>query len=261
VYCTLLDAASLARTTLASDPPSFIPAGSIPTDVAFSPAGTWAYVTNQQARTIGVLDARRDRQVATIAVEGDPYRVVVGPEGQVVYTTTNLGNLVRIDSETRTVSWTVHLGGNLNGLAISPDGSRIYVGDVTGKLYEVAPNGEILRSMALPGHPQGLALPSRGQELYVAGEAGDLIVVDLEGWAEATRVRLDAGGFGIAVSPDQAQIWITAPHSGKLFVLDRSSRAIVNTIVLGGMPRRLAFDQSGTTAVVADETGAILFLR
>jgi len=207
------------------------------------------------------VDTRRHQQVATVPVEGDPFRVVAGPEGQAVYATTNAGNLVRIDAETRTVSWTNHLGGNLNGLAIDPSGARVYVGDVTGKLYEVSSAGEVLRTLPLPGQPQGLALSSDAKELYVAGEAGDLIFLDLERGVELSRIALGAGAFGISVTPDQAQIWVTAPQTGELLVIDRVSRVILKRISLGGMPRRLAFDVSGTTAVVADEAGSIRFLR
>jgi DNA-binding beta-propeller fold protein YncE len=78
---------------------------------------------------------------------------------------------------------------------------------------------------------------------------------------EKTRIRLGAGGFGIAVTRDETQIWITAPATGELLVVDRASRAIVARIALGGRPRRIAFDQSGNTAVIADEAGAIHVVR
>jgi YVTN family beta-propeller protein len=261
VYCTLLDAASLVRTTLLADSLFPVPVDAVPTDVAFSPAGNWAYVANQRAGTVGIVDTRRNAQVAAIPVEGDPFRVMVGPEGLRVYATTNVGNLVEIDPETRTVAWTQRLGGNLNGLAISAGGSRIYVGDVDGRVLELNAAGEVLRTIAVPGRPQGLALSSDGTELYAAGEAGELTLIDLESGMEKARIRLGAGGFGIAVTRDETQIWITAPATGELLVVDRASRAIVARIALGGRPRRIAFDQSGNTAVIADEAGAIHVVR
>ena len=261
VYCTLLDAASLARTTLRSDSLVMVAVAAVPTDVAFSPAGNWAYVTNQGARTVGIVDTRRNAQVGAVPVDGDPFRVAIGPEGLRVYVTTNAGNLVQIDTETRTVGWTHSLGGNLNGLAVNADGDRIYVGDVLGRLIELNPDGEILRVIPLPGRPQGLALSSDGKELYSAGEEGELTMVDLETGVEKARISLGAGGFGLAVTRDEAQIWITTPATGQIVVVDRASRMIVARIALGGKPRRIAFDQSGNTAVIADEAGAIHLVR
>jgi DNA-binding beta-propeller fold protein YncE len=202
-----------------------------------------------------------DRQIDVVRVDGDPFRVMVGPEGQVVYATTNAGTVVQIDPIRREVSWSIQLGGNLNGLAINADGTRIYVGDVNGKVYELTPDGEVIRSLPVAGRPQGMALSSEAKELYVAGEAGDLIVLDLERGGEVARIPLGADGFGLAITPDQAQIWITIPGKGQVIIVDRVSRAIVNTIALGGTPRRLAFDKSGIVAVIADEAGSIRFLR
>jgi YVTN family beta-propeller protein len=261
VYCTLLDAAQLVRTSPAADSMTTVKVGDVPTDVAFSPAGNWAYVTNQAARTIGVVDTRTNTQVTEVPVPGDPFRVVVGPEGQRVYATTNAGNVVQVDTDTRTVAWTRQLGGNLNGLAINATGTRIYVGDVGGRVYELDATGEALRTFIVPGKPQGLALSSDGTELYVAGEAGDFVVADLGRGIEKARIRLSTGGFGIALTPDEAQIWITLPATGQVIVVDRASRTVVAEIALGGTPRRIAFNQSGETAIIADEAGAIHLVR
>jgi YVTN family beta-propeller protein len=261
VYCTLLDAAQLVRTSPVADSMTTVEVGDVPTDVAFSPAGNWAYVTNQAARTIGVVDTRTNTQVAEVPVQGDPFRVVVGPEGLRVYATTNTGNLVQVDTDTRTVAWTRQLGGNLNGLAINATGTRIYVGDVGGRVYELDAAGEVIRTFVIPGKPQGLALSSDGTELYVAGEAGDFVVTDLERGREKARIRLSAGGFGIALTPDEAQIWITLPAAGQVIVVDRASRTVVAEVAPGGTPRRLAFNRSGDTAIIADEAGAIHLVR
>jgi YVTN family beta-propeller protein len=261
VYCTLLDAGSLIRATLQADSLTTVAVGKVPTDVAFSPAGTWAYVTNQWEQTVGMVDTRTTRQVHTISVSGDPYRVAVGPEGQQVYATTNTGDLVLIDPQMRRVARTVRLGGNLNGLVLSANGTRVYVGDVQGTIYELDAAGDVLRQFAVPGRPQGLGLSADGRELYAAGEDGDYIVLNLETGAEVARIALGAGGFGLAVTPDQTQVWITAPAAGRVFVLDRVSRTIRSTMNVGGIPRRLAFDQSGAMVAIADEAGTIRFVN
>lgn len=261
VYGTLLDAARLVRSTFQAESLATVLVGAVPTDVAFSPAGTWAYVTNQGSQTVGVVDARTSRLVDQVGVNGDPYRVAVGPEGQVIYVTTNTGNLELIDPAVRSVTRTVQLGGNLNGLAINVAGSRVYVGDVGGTIYEIDAAGDVIRSFDVPGRPQGLGLSADGRELYAAGEDGYFIVLNLETGAEVARLALGAGGFGLAVTPDQTQVWITAPSAGKVFVVNRTTRVLRSTIELGGKPRRLAFDQSGALAVIADEAGAIRFVQ
>jgi len=141
------------------------------------------------------------------------------------------------------------------------EAAGVYVGDVGGRVYELDVAGDVLREFVVPGRPQGLGLSADGRELYAAGEDGDLIVLDLETGAEIARVALGAGGFGLAVTPDQTEVWVTAPAAGRVFVLDRASRTVQSTIDVGGAPRRLAFDWSGALAVIADEAGAIRFVR
>ena len=74
-------------------------------------------------------------------------------------------------------------------------------------------------------------------------------------------VAQGTGGFGLAVTPDQTEVWVTVPSRGRVVVIDRESRTIRSAINVGGIPRRLAFDRSGALVVIADEAGAIRFLR
>jgi DNA-binding beta-propeller fold protein YncE len=137
----------------------------------------------------------------------------------------------------------------------------VYVGDVGGTIYELDPTGDVVRRFFMPGRPQGLGLSADGSELYAAGEDGDFTVLDLDTGAEVARVPLGAGGFGLAVTPDQSQVWVTAPAAGRVFVIGRASRTIRSTIDVGGTPRRLAFDQTGTLVAIADEAGTIRFVN
>lgn len=50
---------------------------------------------------------------------------------------------------------------------------------------------------------------------------------------------------------------LAACRPRRVIALNRSSLSIVSTLALGGKPRRIAFDFNGSTAVVADETGAV----
>jgi len=58
--------------------------------------------------------------------------------------------------------------------------------------------------------------------------------------------------FGMALTPDGQQLY-AASSSGTLTIIDRATRTVVNSLYLGGTPRRIAFDEKGFTAVVANE--------
>jgi YVTN family beta-propeller protein len=58
-----------------------IPAGAYPAQVAFSPDGTHAYVTNVSAGTVSVINTPTNAVTATIGVGRYPYGVAVSPGG------------------------------------------------------------------------------------------------------------------------------------------------------------------------------------
>jgi YVTN family beta-propeller protein len=67
--------------------------------------------------------------------------------------------------------------------------------------------------------------------------------------------------FDVAVTPDGTQLWVSTLADGKVFVLDRTSRAVARVITTGGSPRYIAFDATGSRAVIANESGSVTFVR
>jgi YVTN family beta-propeller protein len=67
--------------------------------------------------------------------------------------------------------------------------------------------------------------------------------------------------FGLSLTPDNAQLYATSPETGMLWIVDRASRAQVKTLPVGGTPRRIAFDERGTRAVVSNEAGFVTIIE
>ncbi len=70
----------------------------------------------------------------------------------------------------------------------------------------------------------------------------------------------DGGGSPIngAITPDWKQLWVPLPASGEVMRIDLDTFARLPSIVLGGAPTTVAFDSTGSTAVVLDGTQAII---
>jgi DNA-binding beta-propeller fold protein YncE len=130
----------------------------------------------------------------------------------------------------------------------------------------------VVRLLVLGGEPQGLAVSADGTELYVADESGTgrIDVYDLANNTLVATIASGAttgvgGPFALAMSPDGAEVYagvISDQGPGLIQVIDTRSRTIQRTIEsCGHMPRRIAFGFSGGLAVIADETGCVTFVE
>ncbi|MFA7035945.1 MAG: NosD domain-containing protein [Methanosarcina sp.] len=105
-----------------------IPAGRHPCGVAVTPDGKKVYVANTYGGTVSVVDAATDTVTATVDTGNSPFKVAVNPAGTLAYVANEGGTVSVIDTSNDTVIATVDVaGGRLEGLAITPDGKKVYV--------------------------------------------------------------------------------------------------------------------------------------
>ena len=257
--------AQLANSTLGrADLPSTavqpaVAVGWTPSHVAFDPTGARAYVANQSDGTIGVVDVATDQQVALLQVRDDAWNVIVSPNGQRVYATTDQGELFIFNAATRQPVDTVLLGANdaLRGLAFAPTGARLYVaGRNSGTIYEVdVVTRSVVRTFPVGGTPQRMAVSRGGSTLYVANEAGGIDVVHLADGSVGEPIDVGGAAYGLALTPDGTQLYATLPDLGRVAIVDVSSGEVVDALELGGRPRNVAFTASGDRAVITNEWG------
>ena len=130
----------------------------------------------------------------------------------------------------------------------------------------------VRRIFVVGGEPQGIAISLDGTELYVANESGNghidvyNVVANVHETTIASGATSSLGGpFALAMSPDGAAVYvgvITTEGTGLIQVVNTGTRAIERTInSCGQVPRRIAFGFSGGLAVIADETGCVTFVE
>lgn len=133
-------------------------------------------------------------------------------------------------------------------------------------------SGSPARLFFVGGEPQGVAVSLDGTELYLADEAGlgQINIYDIVG--NRLRASLPSGAtsglggpFGLALTPDGAKLYvgvINQNEPGLIQVVDPVGGRIERTIAsCGRVPRRIAFGFSGGLAVIVDETGCANFVE
>jgi DNA-binding beta-propeller fold protein YncE len=219
-----------------------------PKDIAFTPDGDLAYVSRMwDSDSVLVVDARRHAVMQTIPVgDGSGYiytwrgnHVAVAPDGRTAYVAVDHSSYERpsavavIDRETQRVhaAWPLPLAGAPGGIAVHPDGTRLYVAvdpryscrddPLTGVcVYRhnviavlEAVSGRVLATLPLRGHPSELAASPDGSVLYVT-----------DSW-RGVATAIDPNTYAILAS-------ITIAGTPDFFVVDRVAVGLAS----GGCP-------------------------
>ena len=245
----------------------FIPTGVTPTGIVFSPDGKTAFVANQFG-DVSRIDVATRQVTGSIAI-GSPQALRLSPDGSQLFVATTGTAVVTVDVATLLIVRTVDVGSAPNGFAVHPGGRLLYVSSFdAGTVSEIDMfTGQVLRTFTTSGTPQEMALNRKGTRLYVANE-GDLgsedgwfDEVDLASGGLMPRIPLQAGAFGVGVTPDDGQAYLTLPSAGLIQIFGLQNRKLAKTISVGGTPRRIAFSQLGHIAAVTNGAGFITFIR
>lgn len=200
-----------------------LPTTSVPHEVAISPNGKWAVVTDygsqQPGSTITLIDVATAKVAKTISFA--PY---LRPHGAVFL------------NDNRTLVVTAER-----------DSLLVLVDVEAGKITGTKKTGQLVGHM--------VAIPRDQKLAFVANiRAGTLSIVDLVGNAEPVVVKVGTQTEGIGVTPDGRFAWLGSNNTGKVYIVDAAMKQVVDSIQTGGMPYRIAFTPDGKTAVVTNPT-------
>ena len=239
----------------------FIPTGPVPTGITFSPDGNRAYVANQFG-DVSVIDVATRQVVGSVAID-NPLAVRVSPDGTQLFVATGNTQVFIVDVATLSIVKSVEVGFAPNGFAVHPDGRILYVSAFFGgSVTEIDMfTQNVLRTFFVGGTPQEMALNRKGTTLYVANEAGYLDEINLTTGQETAQIPLQGGGFGVGVTPDDGQAFVTEPSAGLIQIFNLQNRKLAKSINVGGDPRRIGFSQQGHIAAVTNAAGFITFVR
>lgn len=204
------------------------------TDVEVSPDGAHVYTANAPDDTVSVIDTATHTVTATIAVGRHPWAVAVSPDSTRIYiansfyesigTGTGQGTVSVIDAATNAVVATIAVGSVPMAVAVSPDGTRVYVtnfwdgvvmseGKVvseTGGTVSVinAATNAVIETITVGRTPTGVAVNPSGTRVYVSNGGDNTVsVIKIESdFSAALKMKIaeligaaDRGGGGWAV--------------------------------------------------------------
>ncbi|MDH6131309.1 DNA-binding beta-propeller fold protein YncE [Kitasatospora sp. MAA4] len=241
-----------------------------PSSVVVAPGGRQAFVGVTATSTgptgysaaLDVLDTTTGAVTATIALPAPSSEVIeqlgFSPDGSRLYaltgqtlsvvntTTDTVLTSVTAPAQTTAQGW---LQGTLSGLAVSPDGSSVYVSQSGATAYRQNGPARLLvfstaasaftTSVQLPGaygYADDVLVRGNGRDAYVSTGAG--LVHVAVGGAQPTVVATVAqpasehGTDGAVISPDGTKVYAIANGTGLVHVISTATDTITSTITV-----------------------------
>jgi YVTN family beta-propeller protein len=186
--------------------PRSIPVGGEPEGVALTRDGRFAYVTSEAARRVVVVDTEDGAVVARIEVGLRPRGLALTRDGATLFVTNELDHSISIvDTTHGTMRGAIAMPRDTDlpmGIAVAPDGNRIYV--TTGRggtLLAFDPvSRELIGQTHVGERPWGVALSPDGRRAYTAnGPSNDVGVVDTATMTLVATIPVGTRPWGVIV--------------------------------------------------------------
>ncbi len=204
---------------------SVVPTGFQPHEVAVSPDGRYAYVSDygsssEPGNTITVVDIEAGESLGTIALGSHtrPHGITVQSDGTIWVTTEGSRHVLHVDPNERRVLHAIETGQQTTHMvALAETHGRAYTANIG---------------------------------------SGNVTAVDATAWDVLEQITTGAGAEGIDVSPDGNRIYVTNRSAGTLSEIDVATNRVARTLEVGDFPIRVKVRPDGREALVSNARGS-----
>jgi YVTN family beta-propeller protein len=174
------------------------------------------------------------------------------------------GNTVSvIDTTANTVVGSpITVGNSPRGVAVSPDGSKVYITNAFSNsvsVIDTATNTVVGSPIPVGTFPLGVAVTPDGGKIYVAnkGVAGNFgntvsVIDTATNMVVGSPITVGMGPYGVAVTPDGSKVYVTNSADNTVSVIATATNTVATTIAVGVSPEGVAVTPDGSKVYVAN---------
>ena len=234
-------------------------------DLAVSADGTTIVATHYGDGSVSVIDAYAMTVEADIEMPVEPHMVVAGERrAYVTISGQQYDSVAVIDTEHKRVIANHPGAGTATNVAVSPDGTRIFVGQAGEDVVGLAVINTFGRTQTIDvAHGIGRTVDAvrvspNGRLVYVGtsdADSGKLLVVDAVKGRVIHDVPVSSPIRDVAVSHDGALVYVAGFDThwgGSVDIIDTAINEITAKVGIGGAPMQMALSSDGSRLYIAD---------
>jgi YVTN family beta-propeller protein len=222
-----------------------------------------AFVTDQGADALAIVDLAQGRVTETVKIGKKPAGVAVAPGAKRIFASNPEGHSVSFvelqpDGTHRSVA-ELPVGQGPLGLALDAKGERLFVADwYTDLVYVVdVAKREVTGQITVGKSPSGMVASPDGKFLYVANRESDtLSVVNLSTLKSEIEIPVGKAPFGVtydASGPEGPRLFIANVKSADVSVVDPLARRETRRLKVRAFPYAVAVTKDGSRFFVTNQ--------
>ncbi len=231
--------------------------------IAFALSGDapTAFVTDPGPNLITPIDTATQTSGTPFSFNtGEPSAIAITPNGQTAYVADAEGGaaITPVNTVTHAVGTPITVAGgqsSTGGLAITPDGSTLYVtDDGSNTLTPIATGTNTAGNPITVGSaPEAVAITPDGSTAYVANSGDNTVTpIDLANQTAGAPISVGSTPDAIAVSPDGSTVYVADSGDNNITPIAVASDTAGTPIAVGNDPTAVAVTPDGSTVYVAN---------
>jgi DNA-binding beta-propeller fold protein YncE len=229
-------------------------------DVAVAPDGGTAFLVHDGSSII-FYDLATATSVGSVSFPGQPIRV--RQAGGRLFATVGVpaapDSVYRVDPVTRAIVARAELPFAAQGLAVSDDGSKVYVGGGNALAVYDGATLTLIGVLPIAATASGIALSADGGTVYVSHAGSSIDVWDLATATQTATFAVPGTIVDIERQPGTGYVFASSSpwpgtSGGSVYRVNPANPSDSRTYLTDGVPGRIAFSLSGS-ALVANQRG------
>ena len=251
-----------------------LPTGRGPHEVAVSPDGRTAYVSNfgrysvypaddtehdKASNSITVVDLldRKVKNTFDLGTHTGPHGMVASRDGKLLWVTTETPQAVlEVDAGTGKI---LHVWNTTQErshmIVVTPAENKFYVTNtVSGSVTVIDRATGVVKVLATGPGTEGIAISPDGKEVWAASRLDDKIEI-ISTSTDSIMATFPSGGKGpkrMDFTPDGTQVWVTNPGSNQATVFDARGRELIASLTLSKSPSGVYISRDGRRAYITN---------